>query len=580
MIFTAIVLSFLLVSCAKEYDISKENIDTTINIGGENLAFPLGETDTVYITDYMDVGDIDKLKVDEKGNYYLEFFQNVSEQTVLKDLFKDFYIPNATEEKTYKFLPKFQGTTFSIPKDINYTVHYNLDEVYERGVKDIDSIIFKNVEILVNAHLDLVGLRKINHDVDVKYDLTYPAKYHVVSDGKPLGGRISGENRIVCMSALVDRNGNVDFPEMKVTSVVFEDFSEYDLDFKDVFRLDNVVCCISPSDIDCIDQSSPAEFRYEVFMGTRDEDRFLPDRIYGLFDYESDPLQLSVEMDEIPDFIKADEVIADFYNPYIKLIAETNSTIPFSQDLSVDYEINDFKSKPLEVSLDIPYTDDPSVDASGKYWLSARDRVPLEEGYEWIPVDIPSIFKRIPDRLNLSVKVKSDIEKSGHLIDLNAVYNVNEDLHCIIPLSFGSKLNLPVTSTIENIPPALTRIIEQTDFVLGGTIVSMFPVNVRVNFIFQDAAGNDLDINVAPQTVESITQEGVPVETPLYIDISRTDLPSQIDKIVVELTLLPGRKPGIPLSQDAFLKAELNARVPGGVNVDLDDLKNDDETNN
>ena len=57
------------VSCTSELKVGEGNMDLTITVGGDSLMLPLGSTESMGISDFLDLDSVDFLYVDEYGNY-------------------------------------------------------------------------------------------------------------------------------------------------------------------------------------------------------------------------------------------------------------------------------------------------------------------------------------------------------------------------------------------------------------------------------------------------------------------------------------------------------------------------------
>jgi len=73
-----LVASLLVQSCIDErYDINR-GISTTMTVGGDSLAIPLGKTDTIRLGDFLDPKDMEMLKTMEDGGYALSVNDSIS----------------------------------------------------------------------------------------------------------------------------------------------------------------------------------------------------------------------------------------------------------------------------------------------------------------------------------------------------------------------------------------------------------------------------------------------------------------------------------------------------------------------
>lgn len=107
--FTTVVLSLSLIySCIDDnYDIS--NLDTTLELGGDLIYIPIGETDSLFIKDFMDESALKIFQQNEKGEYSfiqkdtLDFSDQVPDMSKLKfdaQVFEQSYVSKAPNLNT------------------------------------------------------------------------------------------------------------------------------------------------------------------------------------------------------------------------------------------------------------------------------------------------------------------------------------------------------------------------------------------------------------------------------------------------------------------------------------------------
>lgn len=577
-----ILMLVLISSCAQEYDISNDNLDNTITIGGNNLVIPIGETDSIYLTDYIDMEEVEMLKTDSDGNFYIEFSQNVSNKVSMSDIIDNLSICRLESHFTKSFplsLPDTvesnQNVSMTFPFDSILKLNYSFEKAKEYGLVKLDSLIIKSGDVKFNISMDIDGIENFRQPILVDLNFSYPKRYSMYVDGKPAEAVESGDNNDVILHGSVNSQGKVNLPSLEIHKIEFDISEDQSFDFTDYFYIKDLTVHIP--DLSYI-TGTTADFDVKTFIASENDKLIHFKSFYGLVDHREASILQSISFDSIPDFMKDKDVVLDFYNPYLKFEINTNLGVPTKADIALEPK---FKSSynnenVIKFTLNAPVSNNPNKFDSKNYWLSSRKPSNLE-GYEWKNTDINSLIKRFPDFLDIIVDTYTDISKGNHFIDFDADYLINGLFSFIVPFSFGSELNFPMSTTINDVPSILTDILSSTNVTLGGELVSMFPVDVKINFIFLDEAGRKLDVDVTPQVIKSIEQEGIPVKMPLNIAVASSKLNSDITSIVMEVTLLPGSKAGIPISKNAFLWAKLNVGVPNGITIDIDDLTDDND---
>ena len=103
-IIAVITFSLLIQSCVDDrYDL-KNGLSTVMTLGGDSLSLPLGSTDTLRISDFLDTEDIEMLKVMENGGYGLTIRDSI-DKTFTDLLPNDLKIQDQTfsENQTIRF---------------------------------------------------------------------------------------------------------------------------------------------------------------------------------------------------------------------------------------------------------------------------------------------------------------------------------------------------------------------------------------------------------------------------------------------------------------------------------------------
>ena len=100
---------------------------------------------------------------------------------------------------------------------------------------------------------------------------------------------------------------------------------------------------------------------------------------------------------------------------------------------------------------------------------------------------------------------------------------------------------------------------------------------MKVNLL--DSEGNKvpLDETASTQEIKGCGPDGEPVVTELYLGLQKKDGAEVQDVSAIELEFNLATIGGVPLSDNCFLQASLQALVPNGVNVDVNELMNENE---
>jgi len=123
-------------------------------------------------------------------------------------------------------------------------------------------------------------------------------------------------------------------------------------------------------------------------------------------------------------------------------------------------------------------------------------------------------------------------------------------------------------------PEILSTLVRSANVRISGTVTTTIPVNVNLRAYFLDAWMDRIDMPEITQLINGTASAGTPQDTPLELTVPQTDIREDISALVFEFELLSGQTPGIPLSEDSSIQADIILNVPGGVTVDINDLNN------
>ena len=245
---------------------------------------------------------------------------------------------------------------------------------------------------------------------------------------------------------------------------------------------------------------------------------------------------------------------------------------PYSDGAPAEEWSEDITLNHSQSAVDTTYT---------RYWLSLDEESAdfyRPEGYTHIHVPIRKYLEEMPDSLKISVEAGSDpgqmcIVEPSHKYVVEAAYSV------AMPIEFGEGTSVTYRDTIPDIPELVEQLLEMGDLVLTGEVTSSLPVEISMKANLLDADGNviPLDEKASSQKIAGCTPDAEPVVTELYIGLQKKEgvEVKGVSAIELEFNLVPVA--GVPLSDNCFIQASLQALVPEGVSVDAKELMKENE---
>lgn len=551
------------VSCTSELKVGEGNMDLTITVGGDSLMLPLGSTESMGISDFLDLDSVDFLYVDEYGNYYLEMTDTFEEEVAVSDFAESMTVEGIDrnfDDRDFTVYSDATGIGADFDFEEEFTYLFSFQDAKDSGLVSISYVNLENTYLLPRVHLE--ADKTIPESMVVSLDVIVPEKY-VFEDVPAVNGTT------VTFEGNVSSSGDVNFQPVMMESIELNLGENDPFEFEDVFTVNNLSISV--------DQAEMTEFEGAVLsVSSRvtfggDDGMLHPSSFYGKVDIRLDEIEEQILLDEIPEYLKGEEVKLDFISPYATVSLMTNSGVPIIIDADIVpvFESGDSQTKPIGLSLSAPVSDDETVTETANYWLASETPSELPSGYQWMEADVRNLLSRIPDRLDISVRPYSDLNNDeDHYIDCNAVYDFSGEMSFLLPFEFGDSLYVPVRDTLADMPEELGTALTTADIMLNGTVVSSFPVSLQLSGDFLNGNYEPLGIKIPKQTIGAGGTDGEPVSSQLSIKVPQSPRAEEIAYLVFQFELLNGT--GASISESSTIQiTDISAGIPGGLTLDL-----------
>ena len=551
------------VSCTSELKVGEGNMDLTITVGGDSLMLPLGSTESMGISDFLDLDSVDFLYVDEYGNYYLEMTDTFEEEVAVSDFAESMTVEGIDrnfDDRDFTVYSDATGIGADFDFEEEFTYLFSFQDAKDSGLVSISYVNLENTYLLPRVHLE--ADKTIPESMVVSLEVIVPEKY-VFEDVPAVNGTT------VTFEGNVSSSGDVNFQPVMMESIELNLGENDPFEFEDVFTVNNLSISV--------DQAEMTEFEGAVLSVSSgvtfggDDGMLHPSSFYGKVDIRLDEIKEQILLDEIPEYLKGEEVKLDFISPYATVSLMTNSGVPIIIDADIVpvFESGDSQTKPIGLSLSAPVSDDETVTETANYWLASETPLELPSGYQWMEADVRNLLSRIPDRLDISVRPYSDLNNDeDHYIDCNAVYDFSGEMSFVLPFEFGDSLYVPVRDTLADMPEELGTALTAADIMLNGTVVSSFPVSLQLSGDFLNGNYEPLGIKIPKQTIGAGGTDGGPVSSQLSIKVPQSPRAEEIAYLVFQFELLNGT--GASISESSTIQiTDISAGIPGGLTLDL-----------
>jgi hypothetical protein len=210
-----------------------------------------------------------------------------------------------------------------------------------------------------------------------------------------------------------------------------------------------------------------------------------------------------------------------------------------------------------------------------RYWLSNLEESEdnhRPQDYEHILFPLQQYLSDIPDSLDIRLLAGTDPQQQC-VIEPAREYVVEAAYSAEIPLEFGDGTSVTYRDTIPDMPELVGQLLQLGDLVLTGNVTSSLPVEVdmKVNLLDSDGGRVPLDESTSSQKIKGCGPGGEAVTTDIYMGVQKQDGTQVKDVSAIEVEFTVSTVGGVPLSDRCFIQASLQALVPKGVSVDLEE---------
>lgn len=554
-------------SCTSELKVGEGDLDLTITVGGDSLVIPVGSTKAMGISDFIDLDTVDFIHADGQGNYYMEMTEAFEDEVSVSDFANSMTVEGIDREFDSQDFTVYAGSSGSEEGRINVqfeefneecAYRFSFEDAKEDGLVSISSVDFENTYLLPRVHLE--ADKSIPASMMLSLEVIVPEKY-VFEDSPAVNGTT------VTFEGAVTSSGDVDFQPVTMESIELDLGEGEPFEFEDVFVVSNLSISVAQSEMEEFDGAVLTVSPGVAFGG--DDGMLHPSSFYGKVDIKLDEIVEQILLDDIPQYLKGEDVYLDFTSPYATVSLKTNSGVPIVMEADLAPVFNSGEGQSVSVTLESPVSYDENTEETVNYWLASESPADLPSDYRWVSADIKGLLSRIPDRLDISVRPYSNVDsEEDHFIDCNASYNFSGEMGFVLPFSFGDGLYVPVRDTLDNMPEEIGTALTNADIMLNGTVHSSFPVALKLSGYFLNSSYQALDIEIPEQEISAGGSDGTQTTSQLNITVPKSPKAEEIAYLVFQFEIQNGT--GVQISENSTVQiTDISAGIPGGLTLDL-----------
>lgn len=554
-------------SCTSELKVGEGDLDLTITVGGDSLVIPVGSTKAMGISDFIDLDTVDFIHADGQGNYYMEMTEAFEDEVSVSDFANSMTVEGIDREFDTQDFTVYAGSSGSEEGRINVqfeefneecAYRFSFEDAKEDGLVSISSVDFENTYLLPRVHLE--ADKSIPASMMLSLEVIVPEKY-VFEDSPAVNGTT------VTFEGAVTSSGDVDFQPVTMESIELDLGEGEPFEFEDVFVVSNLSISVAQSEMEEFDGAVLTVSPGVAFGG--DDGMLHPSSFYGKVDIKLDEIVEQILLDDIPQYLKGEDVYLDFTSPYATVSLKTNSGVPIVMEADLAPVFNSGEGQSVSVTLESPVSYDENTEETVNYWLASESPADLPSDYQWVSADIKGLLSRIPDRLDISVRPYSNVDsEEDHFIDCNASYNFSGEMDFVLPFSFGDGLYVPVRDTLDNMPEEIGTALTNADIMLNGTVHSSFPVALKLSGYFLNSSYQALDIEIPEQEISAGGSDGTQTTSQLNITVPKSPKAEEIAYLVFLFEIQNGT--GVQISENSTVQiTDISAGIPGGLTLDF-----------
>lgn len=292
--------------------------------------------------------------------------------------------------------------------------------------------------------------------------------------------------------------------------------------------------------------------------------------VYGKINPGIEPVTTNVELADMPEFMKGEDVVLDVTKPVIALEAQSNLGIPIDAIMILKPMRNGsvLSQGQQTITIKLPKSNSASVNKTTNFWI-APDSVGMPKNYQWIPSDIQNLFKTVPDKIDFVVNAVANPDEE-HFIDLNADYKMKVKYEVTVPMAFGKDLMIEIRDTIADLDESIGDIaFSGHGLEVFGSILNSIPLELDLTLIPLDADNKPINVTPASQLINAGAHDGSATATNLSIKFNDPNgLLKNIRGFDMKFKASSNETvAGTPIRPDNFVKADLKVRLNGGIKI-------------
>ena len=281
-------------------------------------------------------------------------------------------------------------------------------------------------------------------------------------------------------------------------------------------------------------------------------------------------INTSVSLSDLPDFLKEEETALEVKDLSLGLSVQN----PIEAPISTKFQIS-----PLNENGDV--VNDNVVSLALKIAGGQNSDFTITKNSPFITSgSLTALLHTIPDKIDIkATEVEVESENDDQAISLGKNdYNINIDYDINVPLEFEN-LRIFYNDTIEDLSSDLADITDKVKHLeISAVVDNAIPVDLTLSVEPRNKAGEVISGITLPESVKieaAPNGNGTIRSTAVKITIKeeRDKALQELDKLSIKIEgVNSDGNNDVTLRPDQFIVVHMSAKLPDGVQMDLDDL--------
>lgn len=555
-----VLLSSCMLSCVdSEYDLSKD-IDMTVTVGGENLTIPASNTKNITLEKIFDLNEESTVKADANGNYALSQIGKGSdtrvsiEEITIKS--SEIALQSARTELNYMMSPS--GT---LEATVNDKTSFSIDK--RNITTDVTELYSSDVIMPASLRMNVEGGNSLT--LKKGFQIEFPDYMTITTTDQRVN--ITGSVLTFIQDINVSQSSALYIP-IQVTRIDFESMgtgkglvAPGHLVIADDINISGTSTTTGGSAIQMI---MDTEIKIDEIQLTQVTAKVDPE-----INVSIDPIAIN----NLPDFLKDDQVRIDMTDPKIYLTVSNTSPI----EVNFSGVLKSYKGGKLIAS--VPVGQSPNLitipgNQPDEYIICLHR---LNEDVEGTDASVTvenlnDLIETIPDEIRMD-NIEAKASDKRCTIVLGSTYNVKTDYEINAPLQFNEGTNIVYSDVIDDWNKDI-KDLSVKELVVSMEATNTIPLTMDMTVNAIDKEGktlNEISTTVSSKIAAGTSDKGV--ATPLEITLKATDANvfKQLDGLSYEVAATSSAETsGKILNKNQYLRLDkMVIKVKGGVTVDL-----------